>query len=1050
MDEIDITDFYPKYPYIDDDNFFTEIFQLNEFYENKLDEKQENIKKGELFKQQKNVSRFLSGYTPYNGLLLFHEMGVGKTCAAVATAEYLIENKQSNIKNILVITKNNMLIDNFKKDIIDKCTYNKYIPKIDDNSYTTRILKGRLKKLIERPRGNYEFFTYDLFDKYLDKILTSRYLNENHDNSAIIIDEVHNIKEDVRSDLYRKLTIFLDKIVNKKVILLSGTPIRNKINEIADIFNLILPEHKRFNNFEKDYTTKENGILVMKEHKYIDFKNKIKGYSSFVSMRTSILKNFIDNSISNDITSEIGFKFENIYYNIMDRDSKQNKIYNQLINQISSDDSINTEDENDSFSKNLRNCSLGVFPDDSFGNDGFEQNLKFEDGKIKEIESKLTRYLESNGKDIDNKLEQLKNLSIKYYNIIKSIHENKNDEKIFIYSGSHVKQSGAMYLTKLLDIILGCKLTTNLPQSHGNRCILITSEQTDDTSIKLINLFNDVKNINGKIIKIIIGTQKISEGISLTNIKTIHVVEPWWNFSETNQAIARAIRATSHNDLLENNQQFKENPIVNIYLHCALSTNNENNEPLYNFSIDRKMYILSARKDKQIKKIERLIKESSFDCGLNYARNYNIKYGNQSRECDYEDCKYICDGLDKLSCEGEGENTNCEYKNDNTQINFNNFNIHYSDLVITQLEKLIKKDIQAIYTNMYNINNILEKYKKQNYSQFQIISAVKNIITSHQKIKNNFGITGFLNEFQNKFYMTSEIINHHDYSLDIYNKFPVIMENNNFQDFIRKETDNISIDDDKQDETLSSWEHFINLIFDNDIKYYLIKNKNGDILLRNKSNVGFNIGTKFLKDKDCFINGINMSSGRKKAQNIESWNKNATKEAYTSLCESDKCDQTLKMQEMKNTIKKILTDKNYIFIDLNQDDKSHDNYFKKFSDNFSTNIKNFFNNEDNYPLNNILRILTKQSSPSKACKYVNQKKKFDITNKEYDEKINEFINWLAIDNEFNKMIRLYFNKKSDNIKEYIKNIKNRQDSEEFEKIIIEYFFNIISKKQDFL
>ena len=53
-----------------------------------------------LFKQQINVSRFLSGYTPYNGLLLFHDMGVGKTCAAVATVERLIENNYGNINVI--------------------------------------------------------------------------------------------------------------------------------------------------------------------------------------------------------------------------------------------------------------------------------------------------------------------------------------------------------------------------------------------------------------------------------------------------------------------------------------------------------------------------------------------------------------------------------------------------------------------------------------------------------------------------------------------------------------------------------------------------------------------------------------------------------------------------------------------------------------------------------------------------------------------------------------------------------------------------------------
>ena len=68
MDEIDIRNFYPRYPYlnqedeIDDtsNNFFKNILELREFYENKLDKIQENLITDGLFKQQINVSRFLS------------------------------------------------------------------------------------------------------------------------------------------------------------------------------------------------------------------------------------------------------------------------------------------------------------------------------------------------------------------------------------------------------------------------------------------------------------------------------------------------------------------------------------------------------------------------------------------------------------------------------------------------------------------------------------------------------------------------------------------------------------------------------------------------------------------------------------------------------------------------------------------------------------------------------------------------------------------------------------------------------------------------------
>ena len=62
----------------------------------------------------------------------------------------------------------------------------------------------------------------------------------------------------------------------------------------------------------------------------------------------------------------------------------------------------------------------------------------------------------------------------------------------------------------------------------------------------------------------------VSEGISLTNVQIIHVLTPWWNFSAIDQAISRGIRATSHDELLDKDPYFQNNPNVNIYLHASI------------------------------------------------------------------------------------------------------------------------------------------------------------------------------------------------------------------------------------------------------------------------------------------------------------------------------------------------------------------------------------------------------------------------------------------------------------------------------------------------
>ena len=55
----------------------------------------------------------------------------------------------------------------------------------------------------------------------------------------------------------------------------------------------------------------------------------------------------------------------------------------------------------------------------------------------------------------------------------------------------------------------------------------------------------------GEYIKVIIGSEKMSEGITLKNIQNIHILSPGWNFSEIDQAIARGYRLFSHNNLID-------------------------------------------------------------------------------------------------------------------------------------------------------------------------------------------------------------------------------------------------------------------------------------------------------------------------------------------------------------------------------------------------------------------------------------------------------------------------------------------------------------------
>ena len=84
------------YPNLNDPNFIIKIAEKQEFNDNKYDGEIYDVKKYseilnnaefELAPHQIFVKNFMSFQTPYNSLLLYHNLGTGKTCSAIGVAE---------------------------------------------------------------------------------------------------------------------------------------------------------------------------------------------------------------------------------------------------------------------------------------------------------------------------------------------------------------------------------------------------------------------------------------------------------------------------------------------------------------------------------------------------------------------------------------------------------------------------------------------------------------------------------------------------------------------------------------------------------------------------------------------------------------------------------------------------------------------------------------------------------------------------------------------------------------------------------------------------
>ena len=722
-----ILDFLPNYPSIDEPDFFQKIFQKEEFNTHILS-KEYGETDQEFLDHQIFISKLLSSYTLYDSLLLFHEMGTGKGGVAFATSERIL-SENNGINKIFVLTNSENVLSNLKNELIFKFSQGKYIP--DDYQYMPQRQKTTSKNKILQLNNYFFIKFYDI--SYEISNSTDEQLIDKFNNSFFIIDEIHNIKEKNRGetdiDKYNEMKKLLHLLPNKKVLLMTGTPMTDKASEIASILNLILPKNKRFKSdgrlsiaqsFDKKYF-KNNKLQLNVD----DFTNKIKGIISYLKSTQQINKKYIG-----QLHPKLKYF---ITYNLELEGIQAEKYKESYILDKNSTLEIDEEDKVGLYN-NSRQSISAVYPDGSYGTNsnsnslsGFDKYIDLDsvNSGTHDVYKFKTQYYNDFGN-----LENLKQLSRKYYEIIKSISENDNMCH-FVYC-KLVNGSGIVLLTLLLEKYLGYKRYTPSLSSKGlstedNRYILLSSDTSVEMKSKLIKEFNQEKNKNGKFIRIIFGTFVIKEGLSFYHMQKVHIITPHWNFSETEQIIARAIRYDSHKFL-------PKDTLIEIMLYVCTSRNSE--------SIDVIMYEKAEEKDVKIKSVEKILKENAIDCQLFKERNDRSNDIDYSRNCEYDICEYKCADIDLTNIDIDKVTQNIYYR---------------TNELISIIQQLYKKYFYILlpsFLSFFNKNTL-----------FEILMSLNYIIDNQIIIKNKYGIDSYLKHDNDIFYLshTTESINHMDY-----------------------------------------------------------------------------------------------------------------------------------------------------------------------------------------------------------------------------------------------------------------------------------------------
>ena len=478
-----------------------------------------------------------------------------------------------------------------------------------------RNIKRSMKKYLET---FYEITTYEKLANNLEKIFISmnecdkiNYIQNTYSNRIIIMDEIHS-----QNDVFKKKyeNIYLELIcrygVYNKLLLLSATPIKDRSDEILFIINLLrlnekqgMLEQKDFFKKKKDDEHKEKQIWGIKKKKKKDFQKKINGFISYLR----------------------GYN-PDTYPVILDPDwneSKQEVYLPQLV--------VNDIQKNTKEYDNTKLIEFYPFKCYGLENEEFITNYKdktkdkseiiksgystiiYPEGTGKFVKARKKKYRANN----IFKKEHLEEISPKINFILDQV--TKNSGISFIFSRATKSGLGGLAMAFALEAngynrYVGKKnkdienqFYPETPESDSEfkgTYIYITSETTTQQKNKLIELSRSYENRNGEIIKVIIGSETVEQGISFFNIRQIHIMEPWWNFSKIEQAIGRGVRNFSHKDL----DVDKRNVI--IYLHATKET------------IDEEMYSIAYFKKKKILEVEKLMRDSAIDRCLNFEGNY--------------------------------------------------------------------------------------------------------------------------------------------------------------------------------------------------------------------------------------------------------------------------------------------------------------------------------------------------------------------------------------------------------------------------------------------
>lgn len=551
---------------------------------------------------QKLINHYFIKNKDHRGLLIFHGTGVGKTMLAVSIADMM----KDKYRVILLSAKS--LQDNFKKEIKK---YMKLISKSDseikdsienDYKFISSNAGNMLAQLSRLGKTQQEL----QFEKTLGEVVNKI----NLENSLVIIDEAQNLFNGIvngsknASGFYQAVM----KATNVKLIFLSATPIINDPFEVVPLFNMlrgfkVLPED--YDQFYKHYIDTEKIRIKNKEK----FKNRIFGLVSYkgdwwntggVVKKDEIIKRdkFPDQYPTKVEYIPMSSQQFSVYMNARDSESNVKKKRITVKNNLQKPKS----DPGSTYRVLSRQVSNFLLPD----------NVKIKRLDRYGFEKYINKLSDKELKDLDTHSPKMK----------KMLENIKKHPGLCVVYSSFVTGEGLNVFSKVL-LSRGWKEYNKSKKTvkSDKVFVFVTGKVQPEDRTEIIKRFNSKNNKNGDDINLMLLSGAGAEGLDLKNVRSIHIMEPYWNYARIKQIIGRAVRTYSHID-------FKDPKDRTVHPYIYLSDYPKDfvfkptkTKKFPEETTDVHLYHKSIKGKRLINKMYASMIEASIDCSLHIKKS---------------------------------------------------------------------------------------------------------------------------------------------------------------------------------------------------------------------------------------------------------------------------------------------------------------------------------------------------------------------------------------------------------------------------------------------